>query len=227
MRHLIRILLLCTIAMFSFTTIYAGEPMNLFIAIDTSAGNAHLEQKSVAARLGKYIAEKTKELHLGSQVEVCFFGSAGKARNPMKFTYQLLNRVGQKPQEVAGQIQNLTAMLPELVQRKKLKVQSTTNLVSSLQIMGQRINRSGKTRIIILSDMLEFSQAGNLIPLQTGKKGAWLTPAPKGFLEGIEVIALGAGNTLTSPQANQRLRQIWEAYFRRAGVSKFTYLTDY
>jgi hypothetical protein len=137
----------------------------------------------------------------------------------------LLRKQGQRPTEVKQNIILFISNLPKLIKDGKLVLQKTTSLIGELKILSGRIDKNRKTRIIVLSDMLEFSADADcykLIKIENEK-----LPEAPGILSNVDIIALGAVYGCKNSTENDRLKVIWSEWFNKAGASNFQYLSDF
>ena len=108
----------------------------------------------------------------------------------------------------------------------KLELQKETALIGELKTLGQLLDKSQNNIVIILSDLLEYSEDANAYKLIKQKNGRLPCPQP-GYLLNVEIVALGGGYGVKNSSQNYRLEMIWGEYFNEANVKKFHYLSYY
>lgn len=207
-------------------TALAGERMDLHILIDLSDSSPTVLSDQFARKSAKAVDEHLERLELGSTVCINTFGEYSRAKNIISFKFTLLNRKGARSKDVRMMVKKIISRLPELVRNGKLKIQKKTSLIGELKLLKQRLDPGTRNVVIILGDLLEFSADANAYKLIKLKNGCLPNPE-RNFLEGVEVVALGAGFSVKNSNQNDRLKGIWTKYFKQAGVSKFVYLTDF
>lgn len=194
----------------------------LLILVDLSGSAAHLASAPLAARMGSYTAKLIEDMPLGARVSLRTFGLADATQNWLALDYRLIRRPGGRPREIAAKVNLILANLPKLVAGKKLALQKSTHLLRALQDLAGHACSKGGT-LLIVSDMMEYSPDANCYELVKSKQGS--LPAPPGsLLEGVKVIAVGAGHGLATVEQNRRLKAMWSEWFQRAGAVNFEYL---
>ena len=207
-------------------TALAEEMKNLHILIDLSDSSPTILSDHFAKKSAKAVDEHLEQLGLGSKVYINTFGEYSRSKNIISFKFALRNRKGARPKDVRAMVKKIISRLPELVRKGKLQIQEKTSLIGELKLLRQRLDPSTKNVVIILGDLLEYSSDANAYKLIKLGKG-WLPDPERDFLEGVEVLALGAGFGVKNSRQNDRLEDIWTKYFKQAGVSRFIYLTDF
>ncbi|MFC1606864.1 hypothetical protein ACFL47_02745 [Candidatus Latescibacterota bacterium] len=198
---------------------------NVIILVDLSDSALHVTNKLFARKASQYIGSIIDELPLGSAVELRTFGDYDRSKNVLSFKFMLSRKKGQRPSDIKRNIGLFIGNLPKLISDGKLVLQQTTSIIGELKIIAERIDKSQKTRIIILSDMLEYSTEANCYKLIKSSKGS--LPKASGILDGVEVCILGAGYGCKSSLENDRLKFVWSEWFTTAGASEFKYLPDF
>lgn len=198
---------------------------NVIILIDLSNSSLHVSNELFARKAARHIEGIIDGLPLGSFVELRTFGEYDRSKNILSFSFMLSRKKGQRPAYVKRNIALFIGNLPKLISDGKLVLQETTSLIGELKTLSERIDKTRKTRIIILSDMLEYSADADCYKLIKTKKGT--LPAPSMILDGAVITALGAGYGCKSSTENDRLKAIWSEWFAIAGASEFQYLSDF
>jgi len=208
------------------TTVYGAETRNVYILIDLSDSSPHITLQPFAIKSAAFIDQVISKLSLGSKIHLLTFGEYSREKNLISIHLSLMKKKGSRPKDVRVILKRLIINLPQLVKRGKLQLQKKTSLIAELKILGQRLDKSQPNTIIILSDLLEYSDDANAYRLITLKDAE--LPKPKAdYLSDVDVIALGAGYGVKNSKQNDRLEFIWMKYFKQAGVGQFRYLTDF
>jgi len=198
---------------------------HVIILVDLSDSALHVSNELFARKAAQYIGNTIDKLPLGSIVELRTFGEYDRSKNITSFKFLLSRKAGHRPADVKQKIGLFIGNLPKLVSDGKLTLQEKTSLIGELKILSERLDTTRKTRIIILSDMLEYSAEANCYKL-IGSKNGKLSETP-GILENVDIVALGAGYGCKSSNENDRLKAMWSAWFEKAGASEFRYLSDF
>ncbi|MBT4482894.1 MAG: hypothetical protein HOC71_04355, partial [Candidatus Latescibacteria bacterium] len=154
------------------------------------------------------------------------FGDYNRSLNILSFSFMLSRKKGQRPADIKRNIELFVGNLSKLINYGKLVLQETTSIIGELKIIAERINKASKTKIIILSDMLEYSAEANCYKLIKSKNGR-LPEVTEKIFENLDVIALGAGYGCQNSTENDRLKAMWIAWFEKAGAKEFRYLSDF
>jgi len=223
------------IIFFVFTTVFFSTGLyvsadkiqleNVIILIDLSNSSLHVSNELFARKAARHIEGIIDGLPLGSFVELRTFGDYDRSKNILSFTFMLSRNKGQRPADVKQNIALFIGNLPKLISDGKLVLQETTSLIGELTILSERIDTTRKTRIIVLSDMLEYSADADCYKLIKTKKGK--LPDSSMILDGTVITALGAGYGCKSSAENNRLKAMWSEWFEKAGASEFQYLSDF
>ncbi len=198
---------------------------HVIVLVDLSDSALHVQNKLFARKAAQYIGSIIENLQLGTTIEIRTFGDYERSSNILSFSFMLSRKKGQRPADIKRNIELFVGNLPKLINEGKLVLQETTSIIGELKIIAERINKTRKTKIIVLSDMLEYSAEANCYKLIKTRNG--LLPVASGILKGVEIIALGAGYGCKSSTENDRLKVMWIAWFDAAGVSEFKYLSDF
>jgi hypothetical protein len=208
-----------------FVMVGQARADNLYVLLDLSDSPMHVKSKEAASQAGAALGEMIRALPLGSRVDITSFGEFDQTKNPLHFSFQLLNKPGQRPADIANAVQTLVGSIDELIKSGRLVMQAETHILAELRVLAQRMVLTEKNTIVLLSDMLEYSPEANATKLTKAKVGGLPTP-PQNLLQGARVIALGAGYGLKSDTENARLQGMWSEYFRTAGA-EFQYLSKF
>jgi hypothetical protein len=147
-------------------------------------------------------------------------------KNSVSFSRTILNRKGHRLKDVRLIMKKIIIGLPTLVQKEKLQLQKKTSIIAALKTLRQRLNLNQNNTVILLSDMLEYSNEANSYRLIRQKNSRFPEPKPE-FLKNVEIFAIGAGIGVKNSYENERLEKLWREHFAGAGVSSFVYLTDF
>ena len=224
-----RIIFIVFTAVFFSTILYVSaeeiQRENVIILIDLSNSALHVSNELFARKAARHIEGIIDGLPLGSVVELRTFGDYDRSKNILSFSFMLSRKQGQRPADVKRNIGLFIGNLPKLIRDGKLVLQESTSLIGELKILSERIDKTRKTRIIVFSDMLEFSADANCYKLIKTKNGK--LPEAPGILKNVEIIALGAGYGCKNSIENDRLKTAWSEWFEKAGASEFQYLSDF
>lgn len=225
MKKIINMIVIIALIMMPATN-YAAAPKNLFILVDLSDSSPHLRIPQFARKSAAYVDRYLSGLSLGSTIHFITFGEYDMAKNSLSLSRTILNRKGHRLKDVRLIMKKIINALPELVEKKKLKLQTETSIIAALKTLRQRLDLNQNNNIILLSDMLEFSAEANAYRLIKQKNGH--LPKPKhSYLKDVKIHALGAGIGTKNSYQNERLENLWWEYFSESGVTKFVYLTDF
>ena len=185
----------------------------------------HVSNELFARKAAQYIGNIIDELPLGSIVELRTFGEYDRSKNVVSFSFMITRKMRQRPADVKEKVGLFIGNLPKLIKDGKLNIQEHTSLIGELKILSERLDKTRKTRIIILSDMLEYSAEANCYKLISTKNGK--LPEAPGILENVDIVALGAGYGCKSSTENDRLKAMWSEWFKKTGAAEFRYLSDF
>ena len=222
------IIIAFTVALFSAGVCVTAEKKqreNVIILIDLSNSALHVKNELFAKKAARHIEGIIDGLTLGSFVELRTFGEYDRSKNILSFSFMLSRKKGHRKAEVKRNIALFIGNLPKLIRDGKLILQDKTSLIGELKILSERIDKNRKTRIIVFSDMFEYSADADSYKLIKTKNGR-LPEAPDIF-NNVEVIALGAGYGCQTSNENDRLKALWATWFEKAGVTGFQYLSDF
>ena len=199
---------------------------HVIVLVDLSDSALHVQNKLFARKAAQYIGSIIENLQLGTTIEIRTFGDYERSSNILSFSFMLSRKKGQRPADIKRNIELFVGNLPKLINEGKLVLQETTSIIGELKIIAERINKTRKTKIIVLSDMLEYSAEANCYKLIKSKNGR-LPEVTEKIFENLDVIALGAGYGCQNSTENDRLKAMWIAWFEKAGAKEFRYLSDF
>ncbi len=197
----------------------AAQCKTVVVLLDLSSSAAQITSTSFAAKTGAYVAHEVSHLPLGSKVSLRTFGLADATVNSLALDYTLTQRRGQKPREVALKLAKVLAAVPKLAVSGKLKVQKQSQVIRALHDLSNLV-KNRNSRLIIISDMLEYSPDANGYRLAAYNSGQLPTP-PAGLLAGARVSAIGCGYGLKTTHESLRLQELWSRWFEQAGAAEF------
>ena len=197
----------------------AAQGKTVIVLLDLSGSTAHITSASFAAKAGAYVAREVAGLPLGSRVSLRTFGQADATANGLALDYTLTKRRGTKPREVAAKLASVLSAVPKLAASGKLKVQDRTQIIRALHDLSGLV-KGRNARLIIISDMLEFSPDANCYRLAACNSGQLPAP-PAGLLAGARVAAIGCGYGLKTAAQSRRLQELWSRWFEQAGAAEF------
>jgi hypothetical protein len=198
---------------------------HVIILVDLSESALHVNSELFAKKAARFIGDSIDDMPLGSMVEIRTFGEYDRSKNVLSFKFMLSRKKGQRPVDVKRNIGLFVGNLPKLIDEGKLVLQDKTSIIGELKVLSEMIDSRYKTRIIILSDMLEYSAEANCYELIKSNNG--VLPKTSGILNGVIIIALGAGYGCKNSKENDRLKVVWSEWFANAGVEEFKYLADF
>lgn len=197
----------------------AAQDNSVIVLLDLSGSTAHIISASFAAKAGAYVAREVAGLPLGSRVSLRTFGLADAKANGLALDYTLTKRLGSKPREVATKLSMVLAAVPKLAASGKLKVQDRSQIIRALYDLSSLV-KGCDARLIIISDMLEYSPDANCYRLATYNSGGLPAP-PAGLLAKARVAAVGCGYGLKTAAQSRRLQELWSRWFEQAGAAEF------
>jgi hypothetical protein len=207
-------------------TVHASEKKNVYILVDLSDSSPNPRIPQLARKTAIYVDSYLSELCLGSTLHFITFGEYDIIKNSVSISRIIRNRKGHQLKDVRLIMKKIISNLPTLVQKEKLRIQKKTSIIATLKTLRQRLDLNQNNTIILLSDMLEYSHEANAYQLIKHKNSHLSKPKP-GFLNRVDMYALGAGIGVKNSYENERLEELWREYFTKAGVSRFVYLTDF
>jgi hypothetical protein len=201
-----------------------NPPRTIVIGIDLSSSNPLIRDDSfaqrVAARIGPYISNLAPR----SRVILRSFGSYNSSANSPLTLDILIAPKTARAEDMANLISNVIANVPQMVRQGRIQEQSSTNIVPFLMNISKVVNcKAMPTNIILATDGVEDSQVADLSRRRN------TLPAPQGapFAGCEELMILGVGRGLGSPQDTERLRNEWANWARAAGFLNYVGLNDW
>ena len=198
---------------------------SFILMIDLSGSVAHIRDPFFASRAGQYIYKMVAHQPLGTYVYMRSFGENNIIKNRVYLTERVLKTPGRRARDIAETIGRFVSKIPRNVNQGYLIVQDETDIVSGLYNITRITQGKGGT-IVLLSDMLQYTEDGSFSAYEYIKRN-WAFPDPPGrFLKGYKIIAIGAGYGIKSRSQAQILESLWRDWFRKAGATSFKFLSD-
>tara|TARA_R110002073_G_scaffold118562_1_gene257720 strand:- start:853 stop:1497 length:645 start_codon:yes stop_codon:yes gene_type:complete len=192
-----------------------ADAKTLTIALDKSGSNPLLVDPHFAASAADYASELIMPLEEGDVVRLVSFGARDRADNMLNKIIKLKRSL--RAGKVADAVKSYINGLPQ----GEPVAQSSTNIVSFLELDGNFDCKSGST-VLLLTDGVEASEYVSPQGFVEGKSHL-PKPDPELSLKGCTVIfyGLGAG---TEGSAAKFMRNEWSAYVGATG-GEFTAVT--
>jgi hypothetical protein len=202
----------------------ANPPRTIVIGIDLSSSNPLIRDDSFAQRVGARIKPYINNLAPRSRVILRSFGSYNSSANSPLTLDILIAPKSARAEDMANLISSVIANVPQMVRQGRIQEQSSTNIVPFLMNISKIVDcKAMPTHVILATDGVEDSQVADLSRRRN------TLPPPQGapFAGCQELMILGVGRGLGSPEDTERLRNEWANWARAAGFLSYVGLNDW
>jgi hypothetical protein len=211
------LIVLCT------AQVHAAPPQKIVVGLDLSRSNILVSSDEFAAKAADRVRATLLSLPARSVVSLRTFGNYDFRSNVMTRDW-IVGVKTTKALYIAEEVHQIIRSVPADIRSGKLFAQDTTNIVGFLRnVAGVTQCSTMSTSVILVSDGVEDSSVANMA------RGSRILPHPASpIFQGCDnLIILGLGQKLRSPQQTERLRREWMDWARAAGFRNFVGLNDW